>query len=79
MLFQSPPLFFFFFFANLMSFASPGNAAAVVHERTMDADMLLLLLKLSLRLHPRLRLVVMSATLQPSACGRLLPIAFAWT
>ena len=36
-----------------------------VHERSMDSDLLLLLLKLLLRLHSHLKLVIMSATLQP--------------
>jgi len=37
-----------------------------VHERTMDSDLLLLLMKLLLKNHPTLKLVIMSATLQPA-------------
>ena len=36
-----------------------------VHERTIDSDLLLLLTKLLMRLHPTLHICIMSATLQP--------------
>ena len=40
-----------------------------VHERTMDSDLLLLLTKLLLPQQPHVRLIIMSATLQPHIFG----------